>query len=73
MKFKTLREEVYEATQLCCSNNLIRLSLGNLSAHDGEGHVAITPAGARYDRMKPEDIPIIEGETTNFFGDNTFF
>jgi L-ribulose-5-phosphate 4-epimerase len=60
MEFQALREEVFEVTQLCCSSNLIRLSLGNISAHDGEGHVAITPAGARYDTMKPEDIPIID-------------
>ena len=60
MNFKALREEVFETTQLCCENNLIRLSAGNISAHDGEGHVAITPAGSRYDKMKPEDIPILD-------------
>lgn len=60
MTFKELRQEVYDTTMMLCENNLIRLSAGNISKHDGEGHIAITPASLRYDRMKPEDIPITD-------------
>jgi L-ribulose-5-phosphate 4-epimerase len=62
MKYKSLREEVFETVVMCCASDLIRLSAGNISAHDGEGHVAITPSARRYDRMKLEDIPIIDLE-----------
>lgn len=60
MKFETLRKEVFDTTMMLCENGLIRLSAGNISIHDGEGHVAITPAGLRYDRMKVEDISIVD-------------
>jgi len=60
MKFETLRKEVFETTMMLCENGLIRLSAGNVSVHDGEGHVAITPAGLRYDRMKPQDVCIVD-------------
>lgn len=60
MSFEELRKEVYETTMLLCENDLIRLSAGNISASDGKGHIAITPAGLRYDRMKPEDISIVD-------------
>jgi L-ribulose-5-phosphate 4-epimerase len=59
MNFNEMRTEVYDTTMLLCENGLIRLSAGNISVQDGAGHVAITPAGLRYDQMRPEDIPIL--------------
>jgi L-fuculose-phosphate aldolase len=60
MSYADLQGQVYETAMMLVGRDLIRLSAGNISLHDGEGHVAITPAGLRYDRMKPSDIPIVD-------------
>lgn len=60
MTFDDLRHEVYTTTMMLWEHDLIRLSAGNVSLHDGEGHVAITPARLRYDHMKPQDISIVD-------------
>lgn len=69
MSLKTLRNEVFQTTMTLLENDLIRLSAGNISLHDGAGNVAITPAGQRYDRMQPEDIPIVDLHGNRRHGD----
>jgi ribulose-5-phosphate 4-epimerase/fuculose-1-phosphate aldolase len=60
LNYPTLREEVCETTRMLCENHLIRLSAGNISMRADSHSFAITPAGLRYDRMRPEDIPILD-------------
>ncbi len=60
MKYQQLRENVYQAALNLCEAGLIRLSAGNISARDQDAHVAITPSGLAYARMKPEDIVIVD-------------
>jgi L-ribulose-5-phosphate 4-epimerase len=69
MKFDEMRKEVYNITMMLCEKDLIRLSAGNISLHDGKGNVAITPSGLRYDHLTPEDIPIIDLEGNMIEGD----
>ena len=60
MKFAEIREQVFKTTNDLCASNLIRLSAGNVSLRDAEGHVAITPSGVKYDVMRPDDIVVID-------------
>jgi L-ribulose-5-phosphate 4-epimerase len=69
MKFNEMRKEVFDITMMLCEKDLIRLSAGNISLHDGKGAVAITPAGLRYDHLTPDDIPIIDLDGNVIEGD----
>jgi L-fuculose-phosphate aldolase len=60
MTYDEMRHAVYETTMKLYQRDLIRLSAGNISLHDGEGRVAITPSGLWYDKMTPQDIPIVD-------------
>lgn len=62
MNYDAIREEVFETTMMLCENGLVRLSAGNISMRAGENRAAITPAGLRYDRMSPADIPVVDLE-----------
>ncbi len=60
MTYDAMRQAIYKTTMMLYEKDLIRLSAGNVSLHDGEGHVAITPSNLWYDRMTPLDIPIVD-------------
>lgn len=60
MAFTELKQAVYETTMTLYHAGLIRMSAGNVSARDREGHVAITPGGVLYDRMNVDDIVIVD-------------
>jgi L-fuculose-phosphate aldolase len=60
MTYDAMRKAIYDTTMMLYEKDLIRLSAGNVSLHDGEGHIAITPSGLWYDRMTPQDIPIVD-------------
>lgn len=62
MTYQAIREQVYETVMKARDAGLIRLSAGNLSARTGDGHVAITPAGIKYDVLRPADIAIVDLE-----------
>jgi len=70
MDFKAMRQEVYDTTMMLCDNGLIRLAAGNVSMHDGEGHVAITPTGIRYDKLRMQDIAIVSLDGEMVDGEN---
>jgi len=56
-----LKEEVYEANMRLKNLGLAILTWGNASGIDKEtGLVAIKPSGVEYDKMKPEDIVILD-------------
>lgn len=60
MKYQAIREQVYETVLKAVKSGLIRLSAGNISARTDDGLVAITPAGIKYDVLKPEQIAIVD-------------
>jgi L-ribulose-5-phosphate 4-epimerase len=61
MKLQTLREEVLEANIELVRRGLVLYTFGNASgiARD-EGLVVIKPSGVPYEKMKPEDLVIID-------------
>lgn len=60
MNYKYVREEVFQTVLKACSSGLIRLSAGNISVRTEDGMIAITPTSIMYDRMRPEDIAIVD-------------
>src|SRR3954467_15450672 len=61
MLLKTLREEVLEANLELVRRGLVLYTFGNASGIDrGEGLVAIKPSGVPDDKMRPEDLVIVD-------------
>lgn len=60
MDYSPFKQKVFDTTLQLVRIDLIRLSAGNISVRLPDGNVAITPSGVLYDRMKPEDIVIID-------------
>ena len=66
MLLKKLREEVLEANLELAKQNLVVMTMGNASGRDREtGLVVIKPSGVRYEKMKLEDLVVVNlsGET----------
>ena len=62
-RYKTLREEAYEANIEIQKRNLVIYTWGNASAYDpGDGVFAIKPSGVEYEQLKPEDMVIVDLE-----------
>lgn len=60
MSLTTLREQVCTANQALAEAGLVTLSFGNVSGVDREaGVLVIKPSGARYDRLRPEDMVVV--------------
>ncbi|PWJ34995.1 L-ribulose-5-phosphate 4-epimerase [Sediminitomix flava] len=60
-KFKSLKEECYEANMQLPELGLVIFTFGNVSAVDrSEGLFAIKPSGVPYKDLKPEDIVIVD-------------
>ena len=60
---ENLRQEVWEANVSLPKNHLVTMHSGNASGRDPEtGLVCIKPSGIDYDRLKPEDLVIIDTE-----------
>ena len=56
-----LKRRVYEANMLLPRYGLITFTWGNVSEIDrANGVIAIKPSGVDYDKMKPEDIVILD-------------
>ena len=60
MKYKLIREELYETVMKAKEAGLIRLSAGNISVRTEDGLVAITPSGIKYDVLQLEDLTIVD-------------
>jgi len=61
MKFKSLREECFEANMMLPKLNLVIFTFGNVSCVDRSKSVfAIKPSGVPYDTLKYEDIVICD-------------
>lgn len=66
-KFK---KEVYEANMLLRDSGLVILTWGNASGIDREkGLVAIKPSGVSYDKMRMEDMVIVDLDGNKIEGD----
>jgi L-ribulose-5-phosphate 4-epimerase len=60
-RFKTLREEAFEANMEIPRRNLAIYTWGNVSAFDaGLGVFAIKPSGVVYDELTPEAIVVVD-------------
>lgn len=60
MNYREVREHLFSVVQKAVDAGLIRASAGNLSMRTPDGYVAITPAGIKYDRLRPEEIAVID-------------
>ena len=60
MDYDSIRTQVFETVKEANRVGLIRLSAGNISARFDENLVAITPSGIKYNRMRPEEIAIVD-------------
>jgi L-ribulose-5-phosphate 4-epimerase len=61
MEYAALREAVYEANKLLPQYRLVTFTWGNVSQLDREkGVVAIKPSGVDYDKLRPEDMVVLD-------------
>ena len=59
-----LKEKVYKANMQLVEYDLVVFTWGNVSGIDKEtGIMAIKPSGVDYDKLKPEDIVLVDVET----------
>jgi len=62
-KYKTLKEECFEANIELNDLGLVIYTFGNVSAVDRDNGVfAIKPSGVPYEKLKPEDIVVLDYE-----------
>jgi L-ribulose-5-phosphate 4-epimerase len=62
-EFKTLKEEAWEANMEIPKRGLAIYTWGNVSAFDAPGGVfAIKPSGVPYDKLKAEDLVVVDLE-----------
>ena len=65
-----LKKEVYEANMLLKESGLVILTWGNASGIDREkGLFVIKPSGVPYDKMRPEDMVVMDLEGNKVEGD----
>ena len=58
---KELKEQVYEANMLLPKHSLVTFTWGNVSGIDrGSGLMVIKPSGVDYDKLRPEDMVVVE-------------
>ena len=56
-----LKKDVYEANMLLPKYGLVTFTWGNVSGIDREsGLLVIKPSGVEYDRLKPEDMVVVD-------------
>lgn len=68
MNYMEVREHLFHVVQKGVAAGLIRASAGNFSMRTPDGYVAITPAGIKYDQLKPEEIAIVDLDGTHIDG-----
>jgi L-ribulose-5-phosphate 4-epimerase len=63
MRIEKLKKIVWEANLRLYNSGLVILTWGNVSGfHREEGLVAIKPSGVAYEKLKPEDIVLVDLE-----------
>lgn len=69
-KYKSLKEECYEANMQLDTLGLVVYTFGNVSAVDRTNNVfAIKPSGVPYEVLKPKDIVIVDFDNNIIEGD----
>lgn len=69
-KYKTIREEAYEANMRLPELNLVIFTFGNVSAADREmGVFAIKPSGVAYKDLSPDKMVIVNFDGQTIEGD----
>lgn len=69
-KYKSLKEECYEANMELNALGLVIYTFGNVSAVDRDNGVfAIKPSGVPYEKLKPSDIVILDYDNNVVEGD----
>ena len=69
-KYKTLKEECYQANMQLNELGLVVYTFGNVSAVDRDhGVFAIKPSGVPYETLKPSDIVIVDFDNNIVEGD----
>ena len=65
-----LKQTVYEANMDLPKYGLVTFTWGNVSAIDREsGYFVIKPSGVDYDKLKPEDMVVMDlGKIQSFLG-----
>ncbi|MEZ4907518.1 MAG: class II aldolase/adducin family protein [Saprospiraceae bacterium] len=70
MKYKELRRECYEANMELNALGLVIYTFGNVSAVDRDaGLFAIKPSGVPYEKLKPEDMVLVDFDNNIIDGD----
>lgn len=65
-----LKKEVYEANMLLPQYNLVTFTWGNVSGIDREkGLFVIKPSGVEYNKLKPEDMVVVDLKGNKVEGD----
>jgi L-ribulose-5-phosphate 4-epimerase len=63
MAYEQLKQSVFEANMALQASGLVVLTWGNASGVERTGNggvMAIKPSGVRYDKMRPEDIVVLD-------------
>ena len=69
-KYKSLKEECYEANMELNALGLVIYTFGNVSAVDRDNGVfAIKPSGVPYEKLKPSDMVVLDYNNTVVEGD----
>ena len=65
-----LKKEVYEANMLLPKYGLVTFTWGNVSGIDREkGLFVIKPSGVEYDKLRPEDMVVVDLKGNKVEGD----
>ncbi len=62
MKYEQERLGILSAAMDMLQYSLVSLSGGNIALRTEEGSFLITPSAMRYEKLKPEDIVLVDGE-----------
>ena len=62
------KQLVIKAGILLSQKGLVERTWGNVSVRLDEGHFAISPSGALYAKLKPEDVPVVNLKSLAFVG-----
>lgn len=63
MRAAQLREEIVDALRRLEAGGLVTGTSGNVSARDPQtGLIAVSPTSLAYDRMRPEDVSVVDPE-----------
>ncbi len=67
---EALKQEVYEANMELPKRNLVTFTWGNVSGIDREtGYFVIKPSGVEYDKLRPEDMVVMDLDGNKIEGD----